>query len=196
MKLLIATKNKGKEKEIQDILDGIDVEISSLLNYKFDLPPEIGLTFKENALQKARYAYNETGLPCLADDSGLEVDVIGGKPGVYSARFAAPIATDKENCSKLLYEVRKFPLEERTARYRCALAFVDGDREETFEGTLEGLIIDDARGENGFGYDPHFLLPDRGLTTAEISKEEKNKISHRGIALVSFITWYKDNYLK
>lgn len=193
MKLLIATKNKGKAKEIQEILSGLNVEVVSLLDYHFNLPPEIGLTFEENAIQKARYAFNETGLPTLADDSGLEVDALGGKPGIYSARFAAPIATDKENNSKLQYEIRKTPPDKRTARFKCALAFVDGDKEQTFEGTIEGLIIDEPRGENGFGYDPYFLLPDRDLTTAELSPEVKNKISHRGLALDKFIGWFKEN---
>lgn len=195
MKLLIATKNKGKASEIEEVLSGLGIEVLSLLDYNFDLPPEIGLTFEENAIQKARYAFNETGLPTLADDSGLEVDALGGKPGIYSARFAAPIATDKENNSKLQYEIRRTPPEERTARFKCALAFVDGKIEQTFEGTIEGLIIDKPRGENGFGYDPYFLLPDKGLTTAEIEPEVKNKISHRGQALDKFIGWFKENCL-
>ncbi len=195
MKLLIATKNKNKAKEIQEILTGLDVEVLSLLDYKFDLPPETGLTFEENALQKARYAFNETGLPTVADDSGLEVDALGGKPGIYSARFAAPIATDKENNSKLQYEIRKTPPEERTARFKCAIAFVDKGIEKTFEGTIEGLIIDEPRGENGFGYDPYFLLPGKGVTTAELPSDEKNKISHRGRALAEFTAWYKQNCL-
>lgn len=161
-----------------------------------DLPPipepdETGLTFAENAALKARYYSNATGLWTLADDSGLEVDALHGDPGVRSARFADDIPEnaprdirDPANNRKLIGLLKNVPPHRRSARFRCALALADGQKIlATADGTIEGVIIDTPRGQNGFGYDPHFLVTELGQTTAELAPIHKNKISHRGIAL-------------
>ncbi len=145
---------------------------------------EDGLTFEDNALAKARQAAAATGLPALADDSGLEVDALGGAPGVHSARYAGLGASDAANNAKLLEALRDVAPARRSARYRCVAAFVDPARglEVTRAGACEGRLLDAPRGTAGFGYDPLFVLPDRGLTMAEISLDEKNRLSHRAAA--------------
>lgn len=179
MRLVLATRNEGKVREIREVLSGLDVELLTLS----DLPEvhEDGATFSENAKKKALKVAELTGLPALADDSGLEVDALGGSPGVRSARFAGD---DDANNRKLLELLKGVPPERRTARFRCvlALAFPDG-RAYTVEGTCEGRIAEEPAGEGGFGYDPIFLVPERGLTFAQMTREEKNSISHRGRAL-------------
>ncbi len=187
MKILIATKNEGKVEEIKALLEDLDLEILTL-NKNFPslkLPPESYLGFEYNALTKARYTALNTGVTAIADDSGLEVDALGGMPGVRSARYAGPDATDEENCTKLLEKMKGIPPERRTARFRCVIALVapSGRDEETFEGTLEGVIGTEPRGSRGFGYDPIFVMPETGKTLAELSPEEKNRISHRAKAL-------------
>ncbi len=187
MKVVLATRNRGKIREIKDILSHIEgLEILTLDDFPgIDLPPEDGETFRDNALKKARYVSHKTSLPALADDSGLEVDALGGRPGVYSSRYAGPDATDEENVKRLLDELRDVPFEERTARFRCVIAIVyPSGREETFEGVLEGTIATEPSGKGGFGYDPVFFVPSMGKTIASISSVEKNRISHRGIALM------------
>jgi len=200
IEILIATGNPRKAEEIQSVLSegggssGGDGVIH-WLTLK-DLPSPIAEpiededTFAGNAALKARYYSAATGHWTLADDSGLEVDALGGAPGVLSARFAdhAPGATrperDAANNRKLIQALRDVAVEKRTARFRCALALADGDRIlVTADGTVEGRIIDDPRGENGFGYDPHFLVTPLDVTAAELSAEHKNRISHRGRAL-------------
>ena len=183
--ILIATGNKGKFNEIAEELSDLPVKCISLK----DLPAvpeceETGNTFMENAVQKARYYSQRFKLYTLADDSGLEVDALGGRPGVYSARYAGEPCDDKANNEKLIKELAGVSSEKRTARFKCAMVLVDPDGKilADGEGVIEGIIIDAARGENGFGYDPHFFVPELGKTTAEISREEKNKISHRGKA--------------
>ncbi len=183
--ILIATGNKGKFNEIAAELSDLPLKCISLK----DLPAvpeceETGNTFMENAVQKARYYSQRFKLYTLADDSGLEVDALGGRPGVYSARYAGEPCDDKTNNEKLIKELTGVPSEKRTARFKCAMVLVDPDGKilADGEGVIEGIIIDVARGENGFGYDPHFFVPELGKTTAEISREEKNKISHRGKA--------------
>ena len=164
-----------------------------------DLPGEIaepvedGLTFAANAAIKARYYSRKSGLWTLADDSGLEVDALEGAPGVLSARYAGTSAgsprgeTDQANNQRLISALQGVPLDKRTARFRCVLMLADGDQIlATAEGSIEGLIIDEPRGSNGFGYDPHFFLPDLGKTTAELPAAHKNRISHRGQALRRF----------
>ncbi len=183
--LLIATSNQGKFQEIAHELRDLPIKCLSLK----DFPPvpeceETGNTFYENALQKARYYAQQFNVYALADDSGLEVDALGGKPGVYSARYAGEPCNDNANNAKLIKELADVPQEKRTARFKCAMALVDnkGNVLASSEGIIEGFIIDTAKGTNGFGYDPHFFVPELGKTTAEISREEKNKISHRGKA--------------
>lgn len=185
MKVVLATKNAGKAKEIGRMLEGSGVEIISLEGFpEVELPPETGKTMKENALLKARAAAGATGLPALADDSGLEVDFLGGAPGVYSARYSGEKATDEENWKKLLRELEGVPAEKRGARFRCAIALVGFDADEhLFEGVFEGLIAEAPRGTGGFGYDPVFFVPEAGRTAAELAPDEKNRISHRARAI-------------
>ncbi len=184
-KIVLATKNQGKIKEIEAAFAGLPFEIASLQAFG-DLPEsaENGATFLENARQKAAFYSRLTQCACLADDSGLEVDALGGKPGVYSARYAGERATDSENNHKLLTELAKKHAIGSTARFRCALVFraLDG-REIACEGVCEGRIIGQPRGTNGFGYDPYFYVDSLGKTLAEVSAEEKNRLSHRGKAL-------------
>lgn len=183
--VIAATKNEGKIIEIRAALAGTNYIVGSLAEGD-SLPsaPETGVTFQENACQKARYYLNITGKACLADDSGLEVDALNGAPGVYSARYAGEEASDADNNQKLLAALRDVPPEKRTARFRCALALtLPGGRELTAEGTVEGVILSEARGTGGFGYDPLFYVAELGKTMAELSPEEKNRISHRGKAL-------------
>ncbi len=183
--LLIATSNPGKLREIEAVFAGLPLHFENLRQYP-DLPAAVedADTFMANAEKKALHYAQRTGLPALADDSGLEVDCLGSRPGVHSARFAGRHGDDKANNAKLIELLRDVPLEERRARFRCAIVVADhGAVLARAEGAIEGLIIDEPRGENGFGYDPHFLVPDLGRTTAELAPEHKNRISHRGQAL-------------
>jgi XTP/dITP diphosphohydrolase len=184
--LLVASGNRGKIREIASILEGI---VGRLLS-PADFPglPEVeedGADFAANACKKALSAAKATGVPVLADDSGLAVDFLGGRPGVYSARYAGEGASDDDNNEKLLGELAALPPERRTAAFHCvaALAFPDGSC-RTFTGELRGFILAAPRGEGGFGYDPLFLVPEYGLTLAELPLAVKNGISHRGRALV------------
>ena len=186
--LLVATRNRGKIKEIRALLDGLVEEVLCAADLP-DLPETVedGTTFAENALKKAREACKATGLPTLADDSGLVVDGLGGRPGVFSARFAGPDADDTANNRKLLQEVAGLPQSERSAAFVCSMAYVSPDGvEQLFEGRVGGSIIDQPRGEHGFGYDPLFLVDGYQQTMAELPLEEKNRISHRGQALQAF----------
>lgn len=186
-RLLMATRNSGKLAELKNVLARLPVEICSLE----DVPglwtlEETGATFCENALQKARVAAQFSGLLTLADDSGLEVDALGGQPGIYSARFAGEQADDAQNNAKLLQLMQGLAPEKRTARFICCLAVVSPDgREKTILGRCEGYILQELRGSGGFGYDPLFYLPALKKTFAELTLEEKEKISHRGRALRS-----------
>ncbi len=188
MKLIVATKNKGKVSEIGKILEGTGVELLSLSDLPdIVMPEETGATFEENALLKARAISTAAGIAALADDSGLEVDSLGGRPGVFSARYAGTDATDEENYIKLLGELEGVPEAKRTARFRCAVAFVASNgTSAVFHGTLEGQIAQVPSGTGGFGYDPVFYIPSEGRTSAELSPEEKNRISHRAKALAGF----------
>ncbi len=197
-KILLATANRGKIKEIKHILEGLDLEIVTLDDYPgLSLPPEEGATFRENALIKARGAALKTGVAVLADDSGLEVDFLGGRPGIRSARYAGAGASDKENWLKLLKELEGVPEEKRRARFRCAVALVwpDGG-EEVFEGSFEGVILGEPRGGHGFGYDPVFFVPGMGKTAAELTPNEKNSVSHRAKALEKLKNRLEDRYKK
>lgn len=185
-KLLVATGNQGKLKEIREILSDIEVLGLSDVGIECDVE-ETGTTFAENAYIKAFEISKRTGLPVLADDSGLEVDALGGRPGVYSARFAGEHATDDENVNKLLAELKDVPKDKRGARFACAicLIFPDGRKIETFGTSCPGIILDSKRGENGFGYDPVFFAPEYGKSFSEMTMEEKNKVSHRKAALAA-----------
>lgn len=187
--LIIATNNKDKLKEIKEILKDTDINILSKNDFA-DFPEieETGRTLEENALLKAFAVYEKYHLPCLADDTGLEVDCLGGEPGVYSSRYAGAHASYADNCRKLLSVIALEPRDNRSARFRTVVAFVDrSGRAQTTSGTIEGEIIDRKRGENGFGYDPIFFVPSKGKTLAELPVEEKNRISHRHDALLKML---------
>ncbi len=186
--LVVATRNRGKLKEIQALLAGVTGRVHCAADFPgFPETIEDGATFRENALKKAREALLFTGLPALADDSGLVVDVLSGRPGVYSARFAGQGAGDAANNQRLLEELAGIPADRRQAAFICVLAFVtpEGD-EQVFSGRIEGVILTEGRGRDGFGYDPLFQVDGFDRTMAELSLQEKNGISHRGQALQSF----------
>ncbi len=185
MELIVATRNKGKVREIRKALEGLGLKIYAL--YDFSNVPEIeedGKSFIENALKKARFYSKYFGKLTIADDSGLEVDRLKGLPGIYSARYAGEGASNRENNQKLLSELKGVQLSKRGARFKCAIAMVSQDgREAVAEGSCKGRIGFKEVGKNGFGYDPLFILPQYGRTMAQLTLEEKNRISHRGKAL-------------
>jgi len=201
MKIIFATGNAGKLREASEVL-GPDYELVSpaSLGITEDIP-ETGSTLQENSLQKARYLFERTGLPCFADDTGLEVDALGGAPGIYSARYAGPGHDHDANMAKLLAELEIRRSESanddmsRRARFRTVVTLILADGQpHFFEGTCEGSIATARRGSGGFGYDPVFL-PDAypGRTLAEVSEEEKNAVSHRGRAIRAMADWLKKN---
>ena len=193
-KLVLATGNPGKVRELNVML-GDNYEVVSQLDLGVSEVPETGLSFVENALIKARNAAKQTNLPALADDSGIVVDALNGAPGIYSARYAGAGASDKDNLQKLLDDLRSQDSNNKQARFWCALAFVQHADDPTpliIQRSWEGEIIDEARGKGGFGYDPIFYVPLQGCTSAELSPEAKNKISHRGQALQAFLGQLKD----
>ena len=184
MKIVLATHNHDKEIELQHSLRGLDVDICSLSEYP-DIGEieETGTTLLENSLLKAHTVHDRTGLPTIADDTGLEIDALDGAPGVYSARFAGLNATYEDNVNKLLSVMENVPDDMRSARFRTVISFVDEIQELWTEGLIQGRITKTRRGNMGFGYDPVFYVPRLDKTFAELSTDEKNKISHRGIAL-------------
>ncbi|GAB5045642.1 XTP/dITP diphosphatase [Thermodesulfovibrio sp. TK110] len=185
MQIVIASRNKKKIEELKRILEGLSIEILSVNNFPhIEEVVEDGLTFQENALKKARYVCKQIGMPALADDSGLEVDALGGAPGVRSARYAGDNASDEDNIKKLLKELEGVPLEKRSARFVCciALVFPDG-REYLFWGYVKGKITETPKGSYGFGYDPVFIPEGFSITFAQMPPDEKDRISHRKKAL-------------
>ena len=195
LKIVIATKNQGKVREMINAFQGLPVELVSLadLAERFQEPVEDGDTFAANSLLKAEYYCKQTGMACLADDSGLEVEALGGAPGVYSARFAGENASDAANNAKLQQELKKLGRESSPAAYQCALTFMDAEgRVLTAKGFCRGEIRLQARGENGFGYDPYFYVGD--VTMAEMSLAEKQAISHRGAALREMAVLLQDYF--
>ncbi|RIH88963.1 dITP/XTP pyrophosphatase [Calidithermus roseus] len=194
MRLLVATNNPGKYRELREGLAPLGWELASLLDYTFKMPPEEGATFEDNAMLKAAFACRQTGLLTLADDSGLEVDALEGEPGVYSARFGGR-KSDLERNIYLLERLKGVPADKRTARFVAVLAVAHPQGfMQLFRGVTEGLILEAPRGENGFGYDPLFFVPEAGKTFAEMSMEEKARHSHRGKALAELIEAYKDGF--
>lgn len=184
-KIIFATGNEGKMKEIRLLLEDLGIRILSLKEAGIHLEiQEDGKTFEENAVIKARTVMKETGALVLADDSGLEIDYLNGEPGVYSARYLGEDTSYRIKNQNLIDRLRGVPEEKRTARFVCVIAavFPDG-RILTTRGTIEGIIGYEERGEGGFGYDPIFWLPEYGCSTAELSMEKKNELSHRGKAL-------------
>ncbi len=187
MQIVLATHNRGKMEEMSAILGHLPVELLTLDAFpEIGDIPETGNTLKENAFIKAETVHRLTGLPALADDTGLEVDALNGAPGIYSARYAGADATFDDNCQKMLKELHGIPVEKRTARFRTVIAFVNGGEKEWVEGVAEGRIIEEKRGIGGFGYDPIFYYPPLRKTFAELDSVEKNSISHRGKALRNF----------
>ncbi len=199
--VVIASRNEHKVAEIRQLLSGLAIDVLSLKD--FPEAPEIeedGETFEANALKKARSISQFAKLTTLADDSGLEIDILGGLPGVHSARFAGESASDGENNAKLLQLMQGVCPEKKAARFRCAIALVSRcGPEQLVEGSCPGLIIDRPQGTGGFGYDPLFMVPDLGKTFAELSSEEKSRISHRGRALQKTLPilreWLKRGYI-
>jgi XTP/dITP diphosphohydrolase len=181
--LVIATTNKNKLKEFREILKDLQIEILSLADFG-PIPPAIedGSTFEENAYKKALHTAKVLGLPALADDSGLVVEALDGAPGVYSARYAGENASDEQNCHKLLQELNG--IDNRRAYFQCALSIaVPFGPALTYEGRCDGILLEEQKGNNGFGYDPLFYFKELGKTFAEMSMVEKNRVSHRGKAL-------------
>jgi len=188
--IILATRNPDKVRELQAILAHSNWELISLDTYP-DIPEvvENGQSLRENALKKAAATHHATGFPSLADDTGLEVDVLNGAPGVHSSRYAGEKATYGDNCRKLLTVLQGVPREKRTARFRCVSAFVDKERTHCEDGVCEGLILDGMHGQEGFGYDPLFFVPETGKTFAEMSLMDKNTVSHRARAFRSMAEW-------
>lgn len=190
MKIVLASSNKGKIKEFQEICASHQIELISQSDVGVSDADETGLSFIENAIIKARHASRITGLPAIADDSGLAVDILQGAPGIYSARYAGSAANSTDNILKLLQEMAHVETDQRTATFHCVIAFVMHANDPTplvCEGRWQGRILEMPIGTSGFGYDPVFYIPALQKTAAELSAEQKNKISHRGIALTTFI---------
>jgi XTP/dITP diphosphohydrolase len=189
-RVVLASGNAGKLREFSELLSGTGLVLARQSEFGIVPPPETGTTFLENALIKGRNAARLTGLPAIADDSGIEVDALGGAPGVYSARYAGEDASDEANLSKLLGALDGLPDARRTARYRCVIVYVrtaDDPHPLVGEGTWEGRIIPARRGSNGFGYDPSFVPAGDTRTVAEMPQDEKNLLSHRGQAMRAFL---------
>jgi XTP/dITP diphosphohydrolase len=184
MQLLVATNNCGKIREYQDLLVGLDMQLVGLSDIGITADvDETGQTFEENARLKAVAYSQASGLLTLADDSGLEVEALGGAPGIYSARYAGKGATDADRYRKLLAALSGVPWEKRSARFRCVIALAWPDKQiETFDGQCDGVIAFEPKGTNGFGFDPVFFMPERGCTMAELPEEVKNQVSHRARA--------------
>lgn len=189
-RLVLASGNAGKHGELAAMLKPLGIELLRQSDWRVAPVPETGLSFVENALIKARHAARATGLPALADDSGLLVDALEGAPGLHSARYAGPEATDADNVAKLLDAVGDLPPARRSARFVCVLVLLrraDDPAPMICEGDWHGSIAEAPRGERGFGYDPVFLVPGDDCTAAELAPERKNRISHRGQALAALV---------
>ena len=189
-RIVLASNNAGKVREFNQLLADSDIEVIPQSEFSVAEIEETGLTFVENALLKARNAAAHTGLPAVADDSGLEVDALQGAPGIYSARYAGAGASDQDNVQKLLEALKNVPQKKRSARFQCLMVYMRHAQDPTpriFQGTCEGQILYETRGDNGFGYDPVFYVPDQGCSSAQLSPEVKNSLSHRGQALKQLV---------
>lgn len=195
-RIVLATGNRGKVEEMQAILAPFGLQVVPQSEFGVPEADETGLTFVENAIIKARNAAAHTGLPAIADDSGLEVDFLKGAPGIYSSRFAGITANSSDNVAKLLADMKEVPDSERTARFQCLMVFIRHDRDPTpiiCQGSWEGSILHASQGDGGFGYDPVFYVPTHNCTSAELSAELKNQLSHRGQALRKLAEVLKNN---
>ncbi|PWI32136.1 non-canonical purine NTP pyrophosphatase [Vibrio albus] len=195
-KIVLATGNQGKVREMADLLSDFGFEVLAQSEFNVSDVAETGTTFIENAIIKARHAAQETGLPAIADDSGLEVDTLKGAPGIYSARYAGEGASDLDNLNKLLEELKDVPEAERTARFHCVLVMMrhaDDPTPIVCHGTWEGRILNESQGSNGFGYDPVFFVPEKGCASAELEPVVKKQLSHRGKALQQLFATLKQS---
>ncbi|MBI3654281.1 MAG: RdgB/HAM1 family non-canonical purine NTP pyrophosphatase [Acidobacteria bacterium] len=193
MRLLLATTNQGKIKELNKILGDEGFALEGLGKQAAEVE-ESGATFAENALLKARYHHQRTGLVTIADDSGLEVEALNGQPGIYSARYAGAGASDLDRINKLLQEIKEVPDAQRAARFVCVAALVWQGGERVFVGEVRGQLLRATRGDNGFGYDPIFYFAPLGKSFAELSDAEKTAISHRGVAFRQLAQWLKEHW--
>ena len=184
-RLVVATANLGKLREFRSLLAGLPYALTSLAELGLESPAETGSSFLENATLKAHHAAACSGFAAVADDSGIEVDALGGAPGIHSARYSGPDADDRANNAKLIDALKGVPRQQRRARYRCALVLIEAADAAPLvaEAAWEGFILDAPRGSGGFGYDPYFWLPELDKTAAELAPEEKNRLSHRGKAM-------------
>ena len=192
--IVLASSNAGKVREINALLAAEEIHIIPQNALGVPEAAETGLSFVENAILKARNAAAHSGLAAIADDSGIEVDALAGAPGIYSARYAGPGASDLDNLNKLIEVIREVPPEQRTARFQCLMVYLRHAEDPTpviCQGTWEGLLLDAPRGDNGFGYDPIFLVPSEGCTSAELDPATKNRLSHRGQALSKLVRFLK-----
>ncbi|PQJ61513.1 non-canonical purine NTP pyrophosphatase [Vibrio chagasii] len=197
-KIVLATGNQGKVREMADILSEFGFDVVAQSEFNVSEVAETGTTFIENAIIKARHAAKETGLPAIADDSGLEVDYLNGAPGIYSARYSGEGATDKQNIEKLLDAMQGVETEKRTARFHCVLVLMRHANDPTplvCHGKWEGQILTEEHGENGFGYDPVFFVPEENCASAELDPSRKKQLSHRGKALASLFKALKEQAL-
>jgi XTP/dITP diphosphohydrolase len=188
--IVLASSNKGKVREINQLLADLGLHAHPQSEFGVSDAEETGLTFVENAIIKARNAAHHTGLPAIADDSGIEVDALNGAPGIYSARFAGPGASDRANLEKLLEELQDVPESGRSARFQCLMVYLRHARDPTpiiCQGTWEGRILPEPRGDNGFGYDPVFYVATHDCSSAELAADVKNSLSHRGQALQKLV---------
>tara|TARA_R110002167_G_scaffold299491_1_gene503865 strand:- start:536 stop:1129 length:594 start_codon:yes stop_codon:yes gene_type:complete len=184
--IVFASSNPGKIKEVTEIFAPLDIKIRPQTDFNVPDIEETGLTFIENAILKARNCCAHTGLPALADDSGLEVDILGGAPGIYSARYGGDHRNGEKNINKLLNELKDIPQEKRSARFQCWMILMKHDKDpvpQIFNGAWEGFILNAKQGDHGFGYDPVFYVPEEDCSAAELTADIKNKLSHRGKAL-------------
>jgi len=189
-KVVLASNNAGKVREFNQLFKAFNIEVVPQQEFNIEEVEETGLTFVENALLKARHAAKISGLPAIADDSGIEVDALQGAPGIYSARFAGENATDKANCDKLLKDLTNIPAEQRMARFQCLLVFMRHGNDPVpliCQGSWEGQILTEPQGDNGFGYDPVFYIEAHQCSAAQLPSEVKNKLSHRGKALTCLV---------
>jgi XTP/dITP diphosphohydrolase len=190
-KVILASGNQGKLKELNQLLVSCNIEAVSQSQFNIEPAVEDGLSFVENAILKARWAAKHSGLPAIADDSGLEVDYLNGQPGIYSARFSGDDATDEKNNILLLKKLAGVPTEQRSARFQCVVVYLRHATDPTpliCQGTWEGLISTEFVGDNGFGYDPLFFIPSLKLGSAQLSSAQKNELSHRGQAMAKLLS--------
>ena len=195
-RIVLASNNAGKVREFNQLLAGGEFEVIPQSEFQVEEIEETGLSFVENALLKARNAAQHTGLPAIADDSGLEVDALDGAPGIYSARYAGAGASDRQNLERLLEALKDVSDEDRSARFQCLMVYLRHSLDPTpriFQGTWEGRILHAPQGNNGFGYDPVFYVPEQQCTSAELTPDIKNSLSHRGQALRQLVSALREN---